>query len=92
MSALSQRFTLTIAMDTRDADSLLRLVSVFHRRQVEILHATYSDEDSHRRLVAVVETTAARLGTLARTIGNTIGVTSCALDVQDDENVAQRAG
>lgn len=70
-----RRVALTVAMDVRDGDGLLRLVSVFHRRQVEILDARYSGVGPHRWMVATVETTDAQLHTLEHSLRNTIGVT-----------------
>ncbi|HCS60691.1 MAG TPA: hypothetical protein DIW46_04715 [Microbacterium sp.] len=70
-----RRFTLTVTMDGADGEALLRLVSVFHRRQIEVLQSTYQRVASTCWMVATVETTEARLRTTALTLRNTIGVT-----------------
>lgn len=70
-----ERFTITITMDGADGDALMRLISVFHRRQIEILQTTYQSVASTRWMVAIVETTTARLRTTVQTLRNTIGVT-----------------
>jgi hypothetical protein len=71
-----RRSVVTVTAHSSDPEALLRLISVFHRRQVEILHATYSSEGSYRWMVATVETTQHRLRTLALTLANTVGVTA----------------
>jgi len=68
------RFTLTVTMDGADGEALLRLVSVFHRRQIEVLQSTYQRVASTCWMVAIVETTEARLRTTARTLRNVVGV------------------
>lgn len=70
-----QRFTLTVTMDGADGEALLRLVSVFHRRQIEVLQSTYQRVASTCWMVAIVETTEARLRTTALTLRNVVGVT-----------------
>lgn len=70
-----RRSVVTVTVHGSDAEGLLRLVSIFHRRQVEILQATYSSAGSSRRMEATVETTEPRLHTLALTLSNTVGVT-----------------
>lgn len=70
-----RRFTITVTMDGADGDALMRLVSVFHRRQIEVLESTYQRVASTCWLVATVETTHARVRTTALTLRNTIGVT-----------------
>lgn len=90
----ARRFTITITIHSADSEGLLRMVSVFHRRQVGILHATYSSSGSSRSMVATVETEPARLRTLALTLANTIGVTGCevALGGDDDAEAAIAVG
>ncbi|WP_300266264.1 hypothetical protein [Microbacterium sp.] len=70
-----ERFTITVTLDGIDADTMMRLVSVFHRRQIEVIQSTYQRVASTGWMVAIVETTQARLNTTAATLGNTIGVT-----------------
>lgn len=69
-----RRFTITVTMESTASDGLMRLASVFHRRQIEILQATYQRVATSRWMVAIVETTDARLRTTALTLRNTIGV------------------
>lgn len=69
------RSIVTVTVRSSDSEGLLRLVSVFHRRQVDILQATYSSAGSYRWMAATVETTQHRLRTLALTLSNTVGVT-----------------
>lgn len=76
-----RRFTITVTMDGADSDALMRLVSVFHRRQLEILQSTYERVASTRWMVAKVEATDARVRTTALTLRNTIGVTGCEVAV-----------
>ncbi|MGP3534277.1 hypothetical protein ACTU3I_05730 [Microbacterium sp. RD1] len=68
-------YTITVTARGDDGDVLMRLVSVFHRRQIEILHVTYSRVAEMRWMVASVQATQARLRTLALTLWNTVGVT-----------------
>jgi hypothetical protein len=84
-SEAAQRFIVTVTVHGGDPGGLLRLVSVFHRRQVEILHATYSSAGSYRWMVATVETAEARLRTLALTLANTIGVTGYEVTACDEK-------
>ena len=72
-----RRFTVTITMEGSDGDGLMRLASVFHRRQVEVLQATYQRVASTRWMVAIVETSASRMRTVALTLHNAVGVTGC---------------
>lgn len=83
-----RRFTLTITMDGTNSDALLRLVSVFHRRQIEILQTTYERVASTGWMVATVQATDARVRTTALTLRNTIGVTGC--EVTPDAPTADR--
>lgn len=82
-----RRFTLTVTMDGADGDALMRLVSVFHRRQIEILESTYQRVASTCWMVAIVETTPARLRTTALTLRNTIGVTGYEVSPNQDDLV-----
>ena len=71
----TRRFTITLTLDAADSDTLMRLVSVFHRRQIEVLQSSYQRVASTGWMVATVETTDARVRTTALTLANTIGVT-----------------
>lgn len=82
----ARRFVVTITVHRSDPEGLLRMVSVFHRRQVEILHATYSSAGSHRWMAATVDTVPSRLRTLTLTLANTVGVTGYEVTPCDDDD------
>ena len=86
-----QRFTIAVTMDGADGAALMRLVSVFHRRQIEILQTTYQRVASTCWLVAIVETTHARLRTTALTLRNTVGVTGYEVSADLDDPQAGAA-
>lgn len=73
------RFAVTISMVGPGADGLMRLASVFHRRQIEILQADYRLADGVTRMEVIVETAAARARTVALTLQNLTGVIACDL-------------
>lgn len=73
------RFTVTISMVDPGVDGLMRLASVFHRRQIEILQADYRGADGVTRMEVIVETAAARARTVALTLQNLTGVIACDL-------------
>ncbi len=82
-----RRFTITVTMDAAGSDVLMRLVSVLHRRQIEILRSTYERVASTAWMTADVETTDARVRTTVLTLRNTVGVTGCeAAPSRDDRH------
>lgn len=70
-------FTVTITMEGSAGDGLMRVASVFHRRQIDILQAAYQRVAAVSRMEVVVEATASRVRTAVLTLQNVTGVTAC---------------
>lgn len=79
-----RRWRVSLTVEGDDGASLLRLASVFHRRRIPILEASYSRRGIETWMTATVETTEQRLRTLALTLRNTVGVTGHRLALDND--------
>lgn len=72
-----RRSTITLTMNTAGGDGLLRVASVLHRRQVDVVQFAYLRDATTATVELVIEAAESGTRTTMLTLRNITGVTGC---------------